>query len=504
MSTEIAKLRTGTAYIRVSTDKQEELSPDAQKRLILEYAKRNNIVIAESDIYFENGISGRKADKRPMFQNMIARAKSKEHPYDCIIVWKYSRFARNQEESIVYKSMLKKDDVEVLSVSEPLIDGPFGSLIERIIEWMDEYYSIRLSGEVTRGMTENALRGKYQARPPLGYQVPYPKAIPQIIPEEADTVKLVFDLYTGQMLTPMNIARYLNDHGFTTNRSGKFDTRGVQYILKNQTYIGKTVWNQRCNENNKYKDKSEWIVSDGQHKPIISTEQFEAAQERLKREFAPKGRKPVHLCKHWLSGVVKCENCGATLSAATRKDQRYGHIYTNFQCNGYLKGKCNESHAISASKLVPLVLENLKSTIGSGEVSYTELKSETKVEHFERENLEKQLKDIGKKEQRIKQAYRDGIDTIDEYKDNKELLNKERESIQEKISQIVPVNESVEQEKKDKIMIKKLKNVYDILVDENVSMEEKNEAVKSVLLKIVYNKPSSSLEFYFYLNSQSH
>ncbi len=71
---------------------------------------------------------------------MIAAAKSEEHPIDVILVWKYSRFARNQEESIVYKSLLKKQcSVDVVSVSEPLVDGPFGSLIERIIEWMDEY-----------------------------------------------------------------------------------------------------------------------------------------------------------------------------------------------------------------------------------------------------------------------------------------------------------------------------------------------------------------------------
>ena len=83
---------------------------------------------------------------------MIALAKSDKHPVDCIIVWKFSRFARNQEESIVYKSLLKKKhNVEVLSVSEPLVDGPFGSLIERIIEWMDEYYSVRLSGTITGG-----------------------------------------------------------------------------------------------------------------------------------------------------------------------------------------------------------------------------------------------------------------------------------------------------------------------------------------------------------------
>ena len=59
----------------------------------------------------------------------------------------------------MYKSLLRrKCDVEVVSVSEPLVDGPFGSLIERIIEWMDEYYSIRLSGEVFRGMSEKAMK----------------------------------------------------------------------------------------------------------------------------------------------------------------------------------------------------------------------------------------------------------------------------------------------------------------------------------------------------------
>ena len=104
---------------------------------------KTNIVILK--VFFELGISGRKADKRPEFQKMIGLAKSSDHPVDVILVWKFSRFARNQEESIVYKSLLRKQsNVDVVSVSEPLIDGPFGSLIERIIEWMDEYYSIRL------------------------------------------------------------------------------------------------------------------------------------------------------------------------------------------------------------------------------------------------------------------------------------------------------------------------------------------------------------------------
>lgn len=98
------ELLVAALYIRVSTDKQEELSPDSQKRLLLEYAKNHGMVVSEKHIYVENGISGRKADKRPKFQQMIAAAKSDVHPFDVILLWKFSRFARNQEESIVYKS----------------------------------------------------------------------------------------------------------------------------------------------------------------------------------------------------------------------------------------------------------------------------------------------------------------------------------------------------------------------------------------------------------------
>ena len=118
MKEKVSERKTGAIYIRVSTDKQEELSPDAQLRLLMDYAKNNHTDIPMEYIFQDNGISGRKANKRPAFQQMIALAKSKEHPIDTIIVWKFSRFARNQEESIVYKSLLKKN-LSLIHISEP-------------------------------------------------------------------------------------------------------------------------------------------------------------------------------------------------------------------------------------------------------------------------------------------------------------------------------------------------------------------------------------------------
>jgi len=96
----------GACYIRVSTDDQTEFSPDAQLRAIKEYAKRNNIVLTKEHIYIDEGISGKRADKRPAFQLMIATAKSKPKPFDVILVHKFDRFARSREDSVVNKSLL--------------------------------------------------------------------------------------------------------------------------------------------------------------------------------------------------------------------------------------------------------------------------------------------------------------------------------------------------------------------------------------------------------------
>ena len=334
------KLKVGAIYVRVSTGRQDEheLSPDSQIKLALDYARKNSIVVPADYIFHEKGgVSGKRADRRPYFQQMIGLAKSQEHPIDVILVWKYSRFARNQEESIVYKTMLRKNcNVDVISISEPLVEGPFGSLIERIIEWMDEYYVIRLSGEVTRGMTENALRGNYQARPPLGYRIEHKGEPPTVVPEEAAIVRMIFQKYVHDRLSLLEICRQLNALGLKTSRNKEFEKRSLTYILQNVSYTGKVRWNRTENETNRVKPEEEWIIAQGKQPAIITEELFEAAQERMKREYAPKYRKPSAAVTHWLGGLLKCSACGRTLSTSRQVDKRYGRTYYHFQCYGYL------------------------------------------------------------------------------------------------------------------------------------------------------------------------
>ncbi|BCJ98077.1 recombinase family protein [Anaerocolumna chitinilytica] len=482
------KLQIAALYIRVSTDKQEELSPDAQKRLLLEYASKNDMSVPEEFIFIEGGISGKKADKRPKFQQMIALAKSKDQPIDVILVWKFSRFARNQEESIVYKSLLKKNNVDVVSISEPLIDGPFGSLIERIIEWMDEYYSIRLSGEVFRGMSENALRGGYQASPPLGYKVLHSGEPPVIIPEEAELIKLIFQKYVYEGYTFYQIAKYMNSLGYKTKSGGDFERRSIEYIIQNPTYAGYSPWNRTESETKKAKDKSEWIIEKGEHVPIISEDLFEQAMQRFTKEYIPKNARPESEYKHWLSGVVKCAHCGRSMIASKVKHSQYMH----FSCNGYAKGKCKYCNSISESKLLPFIFDTLTKVITTGDVEYSVIRKREEIPEYLL--LEQQLLKLIEKEKRVKNAYLNGVDTLEEYKQNKTLIQKEQESIQAQID--ADKARYTEDTKPD--MLSRIRSVNDIIHNNNIDNITKNKAIKSVIEKIIFNKEEGLLDVYFY------
>lgn len=480
-------------YVRVSTGKQDELSPDSQAKLLKDYAKSHGYVV--SKIFYEVGISGRKADKRPEFQKMIGLAKSSDHPADAILVWKYSRFARNQEESIVYKSLLKKKhNVDVISVSEPLVDGPFGSLIERIIEWMDEYYSVRLSGEVTRGMKEKAERGGYQARPPLGYKIVTHKEPPVIVPEEAEIVKLIFEKYANENLGIFEIARLLNMHNFKTSHGKEFERRSIEYILQNPTYCGMIRWNRTINETNEIRPESEWIVTDGEHPAIISKELFGKAQERYKREYRPRGARPVSTYKHWLSGVVKCPACGRTMTANTIRNNT--RVYSHFRCYGYTKGKCMANNSISSIKLEPAVLESIKTVLDNGKITYRKIEAKTDDTVDLKTILEDQIKKIDVKLQRIKEAYMNGIDTIEEYKENKQAVQEEKENLENQLSEIKEEKSNSKDDDED--MMLRVKNVYDILSSDSVDATTKNDVLRSVVEKIIYEKDKDLLKVYYY------
>ena len=272
-------MKTAAAYIRVSTDDQVEFSPESQRKSLIDYAKKNDMILPKEFIFIDEGISGKTTTKRPQFNKMISTAKKKPKPFDVILVWKYSRFARNREDSVVYKSMLRRElGIDVVSISEAVGDDKMSILFEAMIEAMDEFYSINLAEEVKRGMTEKARRGGVLSIPPFGYKVEDGIYIP--VPHEAKIIQKVFaDYIAGRGF--LRIAKDLNEIGIVTHRGNKIENRTVEYWLNNPIYIGKTRWNPKGKTSRNYHDP-DIIISEGTHEPIISNELYITKKRTIK------------------------------------------------------------------------------------------------------------------------------------------------------------------------------------------------------------------------------
>lgn len=477
-------LKIAAAYIRVSTDRQTELSPESQINEIQNYAKQNGFIVPKEYIFRDDGLSGKKADKRPQFQTMIAAAKQNPSPFSTILIWKFSRFARNQEEAIVYKSMLKKNNVSVVSISEPMDDSPYSTLIERIIEWMDEYYSIRLSGEVKRGMKEKVERGQAVTGPSFGYDIVDKKYI--INETTAPYVRKIFsDFIAGKGLS--TIAREFNALGIKTARGNKWETRTIEYILINPIYIGKIRWNPTHKTDRNYNDP-EIMIIDGIHEPIIDEKTFEKAQQivaKNKKSHSKYTHTKVNY-DYMLHGLLKCSNCGSSLTMSTKGQ--------GVQCVNYVHGKCDVSHYISLKKINNLFLTTLEYAFKSGNINLT-IRNSSNDETSDFVDYDALIEKENKKLQRVKQAYAEGIYTIDELKEFKSVIETQINLLKSKNKK--PSTKNSRETIKNKLIKKNIK-IIDTLRSETVSEKEKNELLKGFIDKVVFDRTNSKIQIYFY------
>ncbi len=483
---QIQSLEIGGAYVRVSTDDQTELSPDAQVRVILDAAKADGYLIPEEFIFVEKkGISGRKADNRPEFQRMIALAKSQSpSPFKRLYVWKFSRFARNQDESVFYKSILrKKCGVEIKSVSEPIMEGMFGRLIESIIEWFDEYYSINLSGEVLRGMTEKALRNGYQSTPPLGYRAVGEGRPFAIDPDRICMVEYIFTAYhDGKDMTA--IAREMNRRGWRTQRGNPFERRTVARILSNRFYVGQVEWNG--------------ITFQGSHPLQRSvTDVFDSAQQRMASEVRIVHRREVSACRHWLSGLLTCYICGSALSVTRSKDPKKRP--DAFQCWKYAKGYHPGSCCISVKKAERSVLEALRHVLDTGDVDFGYIPKTDEKIISERALIETALSRTAAKEQRIREAYESGVDTLTEYKANKERIQAEREHLESGLRKLALQTPDIPPEQLKAQLMDSIRSVYGLLSDPDVDYEAKGNSLRRIVKSITYNRETATLDLHYYV-----
>ncbi|MFA5162077.1 MAG: recombinase family protein [Elusimicrobiales bacterium] len=327
-------------YARVSSQGQadKDLSIPAQLKALREYAlKKGGSIIAE---FIDEAESARSAD-RPKFQEMIYAAKQKICPFDTILVWKFSRFARNREDSILYKKLLRKHGVDVVSINEPIDDTPSGHLMEAMLEAVDEFYSLNLSSDTIRGMRENAARGFCNGgAAPYGYKRlkvmvnGNEKAKLDIEPAEASVVRRMFEMAIKGLGTK-EITKVLNSEGAKTRAGFPWSKTVIHYMLTNETYTGAVIFNRyaKHEEVRRKKPEDKLIRVENAHPAIVDKETFNKVVALMKSR-APQIMHPREAGSDYLlSGMVYCGKCGAKLIGSAAKSSKFFY----YACQNYLK-----------------------------------------------------------------------------------------------------------------------------------------------------------------------
>ncbi len=481
-------MKVGAAYIRVSTEDQIEFSPDSQLKKIKEYANQHDIILPDEYIFVDEGISGRYAEKRPQFMRMIATAKTKPKPFDIILLWKFSRFARNRQDSILYKSMLRKNcKIDVVSITEQLSNDPTAILIEALLEAMDEYYSINLAQEVKRGMGEKFSRGGIVSIPAFGYKVLPNSEKYEIDEEKAEIVRMIFNDYLYNNIPTRQIAMKLNNMGILSNRGNAFENRTVEYILSNPIYIGYIRRSMgEVNRKDRYKKGENIKLIKANHSPIISEKVYDEVQKKLQQV---KNNHPKYSQNSYtdfmLRGLVRCSCCGSTLTQSLKGK--------SLQCHRYARGQCKESHSILISKLNTLVFEQIEKDFQK-EILNISINNVSKI-NTDIDPIETLLKGEKKKLERIQQAFEEGIDTLEEYRIKKDKIQKQIETLEKKrkpVEKIEPLPDISMLKNKINLSFNDLKNI-------DMSENEKNQLLKTFISKIIFDRKSCSIQIYYHL-----
>ena len=478
--------KTAAAYIRVSTDDQVELSPASQLVEIRKWAAANGYFVPDEYVFVDEAKSGRKVTGRDDFRRLIATAKTKPKPFDAILLWKFSRFARNRDDAVYYKSILRKQlKIDVISIKEPIEEGKMGVIMESMIEAMDEYYSINLAEDVKRGMEEKHRRGELQSTPSFGYTVKDNVLVP--VPEEAVYVReMVHRFNSGQGCYVS--ARWLNGMCVKTHRGRPFENRTVEYILRNPVYIGKLRWNPTGRSRRNF-DSPDIILVDGHHEPLITEDEFQTAQTLLAQQKAlrPYHSRPLGSNKDWISGLVRCASCGATMVFVKP------HYW---KCNNYVRGRCQTSQHVAGDVLKSAIIARLQADAdASGPFDYDVVRV-TQKDGDRIASLKAQRLSLERRLVRLREAFLAGVDTVEEYRQAKDEATAAIQKIDQAIVDADTENRRIGD---PHVMRSAIREALTVITDETATLEQRCTAARAIIDHITWDKAQNLLTVHYRL-----
>jgi hypothetical protein len=236
---------------------------------------------------------------------------------------------------------LKKNGVSVVSATEPIDDSPEGQLMESIFEGFSVYYIKDLSAKVNRGMTENALKCKFNGgNPTYGYIIDEHKHF-QPDPVKALIVADIFRRYSGGE-SIKSILASLNEQELLTNHGKPPTYSFIVNLIKNRRYLGEY----------RFKD----TVVDDAFTPLIDLDTFERCQRRLsENQRRPASFKPVE-DKYLLTGRIFCGYCGVTMCGESGKSKT-GVVHRYYHCHAAKTKRTCDKKRVGKSLIESTVID---------------------------------------------------------------------------------------------------------------------------------------------------
>ena len=303
-------------YARVSTEKVEQQASIKHQEEHFEELIHSNNRWKFAGSYIDDGISGIHADKREEFQKMLRDAKLGK--IDMIITKEISRFARNTLDSIQYTRELLSYGVCVWFQNDGINtiddDSEFRLTIMAGVA-QDEIR--KLSSRVKFGHAQSIKNGVVLGHRMYGYSNNQGKL--ELVPEEADMVRMIFQDYASGISTP-RIEKKLWDMGYRSFKGGKINRDVIKNIIRNPKYKGyycggKVKVVDMFTKKQEFLPQSEWIMfkDDGSRVPqIIDETTWEKANAYLReRGEAIKSRRTSFKNENIFTGKLFCANDGA-------------------------------------------------------------------------------------------------------------------------------------------------------------------------------------------------
>lgn len=383
-------------YARYSSRGQQEISIEGQVRECTEYANKNDIAIVGT--YADRARSGRSDEHRADFRRLMRDIET--NAADVVLVWKMDRFFRNRAESALYRMRLEQNRVRLISVTEYIPDGSAGIITQGMIETVAEYFSAKLSEDVSRGMYDTAMQCKVTGSLPLGYRGGEADKKIHIDPVGAETVHQIFEMYNvGVKLDTM--VKKLNDSGKRTAYGKPFTTSSFSKILRNEKYIGIYTY-------------SGSVRIEGGCPRIIEDDLFFSVQRRLDANKHRPGAFKSDF-EYYLSGKLFCGLCGSPM-AGIHGTSRNGEKHYYYSCGNHrLHNGCTKKN-VRKEGIEDAVFRAAISMLTDDMIAYISQQVEANCAEASESatllaSLDAQLRDIQRKIKNIGDAIAAGIIT---------------------------------------------------------------------------------------------